>query len=257
MWRRKRRPGLMVVTLVALCLGGALTACGGSDDGEGYAAVGAGQTGPKGAVQPSGAVTLVPLDPKATGPELTSSTSRPSPGPPASDTGTGSRTGTVPGGTATAPPPVSGAPAPPRTPGSPATTPATPAKPPASAPPAPAPTSTAPPTKPPAPAPTPEPALLTLSAPVLTDTDRRWCENVTVGFRNTGGTAARSGTVTFATHVIGALGIDWATLSSSQPLPAPIQAGTTRTQTYTVCVDSWRVPLGMHVDTQKVTASWR
>lgn len=247
MRQRKRRPGLVVV---ALCLGGALTACGGSDDGEGYAAVGGGQTGPKGAVQPSGAVTLVPLDPKATGPELTSSTYRPSPRPPG---GTGSRTGTVSGGTATAPPPVNGTPAPPHTPGSPATT---PPKPTASAPaPAPAPTTTAPTTKPPAPAPTP--ALLTLSAPVLTDTDKRWCENVTLTFRNTGGTAARSGTVTFATHVIGALGIDWATLTSSQPLPAPLQAGTSRTQTYTVCVDSWRVPLGMHVDTQKVTAAWQ
>ncbi|MCX2179042.1 hypothetical protein KV205_00630 [Streptomyces sp. SKN60] len=249
MWRRKRQPGLVVV---ALCLGGALTACGGSDDGEGYAAVGAGQTVPKGAVPPSGTVTLVPLDPKATGPELTSSTSRPSPRP---SGGTGSRTGTVPGGTATAPPPVSGAPAPPRTPGSPATT---PAKPPTTSAPSPAPTSTAPPpTKPPAHAPAPAPALLTLSAPVLTDTDKRWCENVTLTFRNTGGTAARSGTVTFATHVIGALGIDWATLTSSQSLPAPIQAGATRTQTYTVCVDSWRVPLGMHVDTQKVTAAWQ
>jgi hypothetical protein len=76
-------------------------------------------------------------------------------------------------------------------------------------------------------------------------------------FRNTGGRAATSGTVTFATHVIGALGVDWATIESSQPLPAPIPAGTAKTRTYTVCVDSWRVPLGMHVDTQKVTATWR
>ncbi|MFJ3905065.1 hypothetical protein [Streptomyces sp. NPDC090025] len=98
--------------------------------------------------------------------------------------------------------------------------------------------------------------MLALSAPVLTDTDKRWCENVTVAFRNTGGSAARSGTVTFATHVIGALGVDWATVTSSQPLPAPIAAGTTRSRTYTVCVESWRVPLGMRVDTRKVTAAW-
>ncbi|MEU7026731.1 hypothetical protein AB0A60_08550 [Streptomyces sp. NPDC046275] len=269
MWRRKRRPGLMVV---ALCLGGALTACGGSDDGEGYAALGAGSS-PKGAVPPSGSVTLVPLDPATTAPGLTSSTSRPSPAPEGREgsagsasspdgpdgpgsgtsagtgtgtgTGRGVGTGTEPGGTATAPPPVTGAPAPPRTPGSPATTPG------------PAPTPTAPAPAPSTTAPAPAPALLTLSTPVLTDTDRRWCENVTVTFRNTGGTAARSGTVTFATHVIGALGIDWATVTTTQPLPAPIQAGTTRTHTYTVCVDSWRVPIGMRVDTRKVTASWR
>ncbi|MGW4162934.1 hypothetical protein [Streptomyces sp. NPDC004788] len=92
---------------------------------------------------------------------------------------------------------------------------------------------------------------------MLGDTDARWCENVTVTFRNTGGTAARSGTVTFATHVIGALGIDWATVKSSQPLPAPIAAGAAKTRTYTVCVDSWRVPLGMRVDTREVTAVWQ
>ncbi|CAM5546494.1 hypothetical protein SNARM312S_00605 [Streptomyces narbonensis] len=99
--------------------------------------------------------------------------------------------------------------------------------------------------------------MLTVSTPVLADGDRRWCERVTVTFRNTGGTAARSGTVTFATHIIGALGVDWATITSSQPLPAPIAAATSRTQTYTVCVDSWRVPLGMRVDTRKVTVSWQ
>ncbi|WP_329622240.1 hypothetical protein OG357_18740 [Streptomyces sp. NBC_01255] len=119
--------------------------------------------------------------------------------------------------------------------------------------------STAPPTTPgrPSPSPTPPPALLTVSAPALADADRRWCEQVTVTFRNTGGTAARSGTVTFATHVIGALGVDWATVTSSQALPAPIAAGTARTQTYRVCVDSWRVPLGMRIDTQQVTVSWQ
>ncbi|MGW2300507.1 hypothetical protein [Streptomyces sp. NPDC001809] len=99
--------------------------------------------------------------------------------------------------------------------------------------------------------------MVTVSPPVLTDGDRRWCEKVTVTFRNSGGTAARSGTVTFATHVIGALGVDWATLTSSQPLPAPIAPGTARTETYTVCVDSWRVPLGMRIDTRKVSATWR
>ncbi|MFI8522281.1 hypothetical protein ACIGEZ_31355 [Streptomyces sp. NPDC085481] len=96
-----------------------------------------------------------------------------------------------------------------------------------------------------------------MSAPTLTDADARWCENVTVTFRNTGGTAIRSGTVDFGTHIIGALGIDWGTIRSSRPLPAPLAAGAVRTETYTVCVDSWRVPLGMHVDTREVTAAWQ
>lgn len=76
-------------------------------------------------------------------------------------------------------------------------------------------------------------------------------------FRNTGGSPVTSGTVTFATHIIGALGIDWATIESAQPLPAPIAAGGLRKQAYTVCVDAWRVPLGMHIETQSVTAGWK
>ncbi|WP_317452022.1 MULTISPECIES: hypothetical protein [unclassified Streptomyces] len=92
---------------------------------------------------------------------------------------------------------------------------------------------------------------------MLADGDRRWCERVTVTFRNSGGTAARTGTVTFATHVIGALGVDWATLVSTRPLPGPIEAGAARTETYTVCVESWRVPLGMRIDTREVTVAGR
>lgn len=231
--------------MVALCLGGALTACGSGDDGEGYAAVGAGST-PKDAVRPSGSVTLIPLDGSPSASGTTSSTSSPSPRPPgttpapsAGGTGPDTGTGTVPGtsrpGTIPAPPGTT----PPRT---------------ATAPP---PGTTAPPA-PPQPPPSPTtPATLILSAPILTDADKRWCERVTVTFHNTGGTAATSGTVTFATHIIGALGIDWATIESAQPLPAPLAAGAAQTRTYTVCVDSWRVPLGMHVDTQKVTATWK
>ncbi|AWZ05167.1 hypothetical protein DRB96_03650 [Streptomyces sp. ICC1] len=77
-----------------------------------------------------------------------------------------------------------------------------------------------------------------------------------MSFTNTGTTAARSGTVSFATHIIGALGVDWATITTTQPLPAPIAGSTTKTQTYRVCVESWRVPLGMHIETRKVTAAW-
>ncbi|WP_405714847.1 hypothetical protein [Streptomyces sp. NBC_00046] len=96
--------------------------------------------------------------------------------------------------------------------------------------------------------------MLAVGEPVRAAADERWCEKVTVEFRNTGGSPARSGTVTFATHVIGALGVDWATVESTGPLPAPIDAGAARTATYTVCVDAWRVPLGMHVETRDVTA---
>ncbi|GAA2790666.1 hypothetical protein GCM10019017_40170 [Streptomyces showdoensis] len=245
--------------VLALCLGGALTACGSGGEDEGYAAVGAGSS-PKGAVAPSGSVTLVPLDPERTGD--TSSTSSPSPRPPGG-------TGTPPGGTAAGAPDgparagtpgdprTTTAPPPSRTPGAPAT-PAPATTPPAPGPKPPGPTGPGTPATPrPGPTTAPVPAALTLSAPSLADTDRRWCENVTVTIRNTGGTAARSGTVGFATHIIGALGVDWATIRSSQPLPAPIAPGTARTQTYTVCVDSWRVPLGMRVDTRSVTASWQ
>ncbi len=100
------------------------------------------------------------------------------------------------------------------------------------------------------------PASLALGAPQRAAAGKRWCEQVTVEFRNTGGSPARSGTVTFATHIIGALGVDWATIRTSQPLPAPIAAGSTRSETYTVCLESWRVPLGMRVETRDVSAVW-
>lgn len=96
-----------------------------------------------------------------------------------------------------------------------------------------------------------------MSDPVREPTDQRWCEKVTLGFHNSGGTAVRSGTVTFGTHVIGALGIDWATVESTEKLPAPIGAGTRKEQTWTVCVDAWRVPLGMHIETRDVTVRWQ
>ncbi|MFF9866639.1 hypothetical protein ACF1G0_14620 [Streptomyces sp. NPDC013953] len=120
----------------------------------------------------------------------------------------------------------------------------------------PAPTTPAPSTPPTDRPPPPAPAALVVGDHVRTPTDRRWCEKVAVEFRNTGGAPVRSGTVTFATHIIGALGVDWATVVSTQPLPAPLPAGAAKRDTYTVCVDSWRVPLGMHIDTRDVTADW-
>ncbi|MEW2161529.1 hypothetical protein AB0912_00790 [Streptomyces sp. NPDC007084] len=76
-------------------------------------------------------------------------------------------------------------------------------------------------------------------------------------FHNTGGTAVRSGTVTFGTHIIGALGIDWATVKSTETLPAPIAAGARKDTTWTVCVDAWRVPLGMRIETRDVSVRWK
>ncbi|MFI8511569.1 hypothetical protein ACIGHB_10580 [Streptomyces sp. NPDC085460] len=284
MRRRKQQP---VLAAVALCLGGALTACGGGGDGEGFAAVGAGPS-PGGAVGPSGAVTLVPLDsPTASG--TTSSTSSPPPAPESPpgaspspgagtstpsaprtrqtgsggpDAGSGSGTGQAGGSggrTESAGPPggpSGGGPSEGASPGGgssprPATTPPrTPGPGPAPTTPAPRPTVTTTP-------PPPGPAVLTVSAPVTADGEKRWCERVTVTFRNTGGSPVAAGTATFATHVIGALGVDWGTVTTSQALPAPIAPGAARTETYTVCVESWRVPLGMRVDTREVTATWR
>ncbi|MFE1798595.1 hypothetical protein ACFW9L_20920 [Streptomyces sp. NPDC059517] len=100
------------------------------------------------------------------------------------------------------------------------------------------------------------PAVLVVGEPAREPADKRWCEKVTVGFRNTGGTAVRSGTVTFGTHVIGALGIDWATVESVERLPVPIAPGSRTEKTWTVCVDAWRVPLGMHVETRDVSVRW-
>ncbi len=116
--------------------------------------------------------------------------------------------------------------------------------------------SAAPPTSSPAPSAPPTAAKLTVSDPEREPADRRWCEKVTLVFRNSGGTTVRSGTVTFGTHIIGALGIDWATVESTEQLPAPIGAGARKEKTWTVCVDAWRVPLGMHVETRDVDVRW-
>ncbi|MEU2773222.1 hypothetical protein ABZ646_09860 [Streptomyces sp. NPDC007162] len=102
----------------------------------------------------------------------------------------------------------------------------------------------------------PAPAALTWSAPTREATDKRWCEKVTVAFRNSGGTAVRSGTITLGTHVIDLLGIDWSTIGSTRRLPVPIAPGSRTDRTWTVCVDAWRVPLGMHVETRVVAVDW-
>ncbi|WP_338671663.1 hypothetical protein V1460_01575 [Streptomyces sp. SCSIO 30461] len=250
--RRQGRPVGYRLAGLTLCLGGALAACGGGGQGGGYAAVGAAgaDSGPHGAVRPSGSVALVPLDGAPTpgaGGESDTAAEAQTPGPSASRGALTEPGGPVRSGTAAdAPPGRPGRPASPS--GAPTITPA--------------PTDTGDsepggsPSDPggsdPAPAPSPGPAVLSVGAPERDGTDRRWCEKVTLTFRNSGDSPAGSGTITLGTHIIGGLGIDWATIRSSHPVPAPIAAKATRTQTYTVCVDSWRVPLGMHIETRDV-----
>ncbi|MFB8106203.1 hypothetical protein ACFC3O_25795 [Streptomyces sp. NPDC056007] len=285
----RRRGTAIVASAAALCLGGGLlTGCGGGPGDDGYVAVGAVGSGParSGSTGPPGKVTLVPLDggggteddggggaagdgpgpgsppSSAHAPDTADGlTGRPAARPDGSGPtggGSGSRarteapgasgTGITPGGAPAATRPAASSK--PSKPGS-GSTPSTPGSP--------KPgggggtTSPPPPTEP---APPPTPAALQLSAPQRAPADKRWCEKVTVEFRNTGGSPARSGTIAFATHIIGALGVDWATIRSSQSLPTPIAGGATRSETYTVCVESWRVPLGMRVETQDVSAVW-
>lgn len=217
-----------------------LAACGGDGPGGGYVAVGSGQRGPD-SVTPTGSVTLVPLD----GGGSTSGSGRNSPGgaPASGDAGTSGspdapeRTATDGGDSPTAPGPTGtdGRTTPP------ATSPA----------PAPSPTSGNGNGKAPA------PADLTWGDPTTQPTDRRWCQKVTVGFVNSGGTAVRAGSVTFGTHVIGALGIDWGTVGSTADLPVPIAPGAHEDHTWTVCVDVWRVPLGMRIETRDVSVQWK
>ncbi|WP_328670083.1 hypothetical protein [Streptomyces sp. NBC_00328] len=272
----------MSTSAAVLCLGGVLAACGSGGSGGGYAAVGAADGSARASgtvVAPSGEVSLAPLDgtaddgsdtagskggsgsgsgTSATGPGGASSGSTGDPGGPdgsaagpagsgspqagegGSGAGTGGAgatgsTGSGTGGGSSSPSGSSSGGDSGRTGGSSGSS---------SAPPAPGPTVSA------------GPAVLSVSDPSRAATDQRWCEKVTVSFGNTGGTAVRSGTVTFGTHIIGALGIDWATIRSAETLPAPIAAGAKKSGTWTVCVDAWRVPLGMHIETQDVSVRW-
>ncbi|MGW3334591.1 hypothetical protein ACWDF9_29055 [Streptomyces rubiginosohelvolus] len=273
-----RRGTAIAASAAALCLGtGLLSGCG-SGPGDGYTAVGAaaGDSKPRSDGAPSGDVTLTPLDGRGGG-GGTSPSGGTSPGPgtsPSAGSSGGGRSGDAQDGSGGA---RTGAPdgrqaagssgGPGEAPSQPAD-PSAPSKPGGSGgagsppggstgnPSPPGSGSPGSPSSPKPPAPPATPAALTLSAPQRAAADKRWCEKVTVQFRNTGGSPARSGTVTFATHIIGALGVDWATITSSQPLPSPISAGSTRSKTYTVCVESWRVPLGMRVETQDVSAVW-
>ncbi|MET7439856.1 hypothetical protein ACFYQQ_18760 [Streptomyces sp. NPDC005496] len=246
---RDRRGALLGASAAVVCLGAVAVTCGGGGLGGGYVAVGpaGGPPGASGAAAPTGDVTLAPLDEEggAAPPAVNrgadqgrsdpASSSAPGTGPtrsPGAQTrGPGATTedGTERPGSAGAGG-DSGRPGAGSGGG----------------------TATEAPASPPA-----GPAVLTAGEPRRAAGEHRWCEEVTVSFRNTGGTAVRSGTVTFGTHVVGALGIDWATVESTEDLPAPIAAGAVEERTWTVCVDAWRVPLGMHVETRDVSVRWR
>lgn len=230
-WTHGRQGALIGASAAVVCLGGLLAACGGSGGGDGYTAVGAPGATARPTAGPTGEVTLVPLD-TAT-PDATNS---------AADSGTSaSPTGRT--SDAARPVPSSGGAKAGRTPASSA---------PAGR------TTSAAPSAPPSTTPgKPSPADLSWSAPERAEGEKRWCEEVTVRFHNPGGSPVRSGTVTLGTHIIGALGVDWGTVESQEELPAPIEGGARKERTWTVCVDAWRVPLGMHIETRDVSVRWR
>ncbi|GAA2653776.1 hypothetical protein GCM10010307_65650 [Streptomyces vastus] len=252
-WIRGRRGAVAGASAaVALCLGGVLAACGGGgSDDEGYVAVGAAGGSPPASgagAAPTGEVSLVPLEgaPGSHG-DGGRGRSEGAPGPDGAGSGGAREPGTEPaagpspsagqgtsggeGGSGRAEGREEG-----RTEGSPAPS--------SSA--GDSDSGTAPHT----------PAALNVSDPAREPTDKRWCEKVTLDFHNTGGSAVRSGTVTFETHIIDLLGIDWATIKSAEKLPAPVGAGARKEKTWTVCVDAWRVPLGMHIETRDVSVRW-
>ncbi|MFI9549227.1 hypothetical protein ACIHAR_35785 [Streptomyces sp. NPDC052016] len=257
-WTQGRRGAVLGASaVVVVCTGGLLAADGGGR-GEGYVAVGAAPGASGAAVPPTGEVRLLPLDepagsgaPGATagGPGNSGSgnsgsgdSAGPAPGASASDPS--AETSAVPGpggGTGSGPAGVSDS----RPDGT--TSPSAPPPPPGHTP--------APPPDPPSSEPA-RPAALTVGAAERTPTDRRWCERVSLPLHNSGGTAVRSGTVTLGTHIIDSIGIDWATIESTHPLPTPISPGARERGTWTVCVDAWRVPLGMRVETRDVSVRW-
>ncbi|MFD7663209.1 hypothetical protein [Streptomyces sp. NPDC059788] len=267
---RAPRTPRALLPATALCLAALLCACG-DGGGRGHAAVGAagpadGRT-PTRPVPPRDGITLTPLD--GDGSPVTDN----GPGPHASSSAASPPTASPP----TASPPTASPPSTGRDtanssdsgadgghrgghdttapPGSPTGRPSegAPQRPPET-----------PPDRGSGPGPTPKPSPEPSTPPHLTtgplkraDTDVRWCENVSLALRNTGDRPVTSGTVTFGTHIIGALGIDWATRTSTHPLPTPIAGGARRTATWRVCVAAWRVPPGMHIDTEDVRLNWR
>lgn len=101
------------------------------------------------------------------------------------------------------------------------------------------------------------PAKLSVGDHTRAAGDERWCEKVTVPLHNTGGAAVTSGSVTFTTKVLGALGTGRGTVETRQTLRVPIEPGERESQSYQVCVDSWRVVLGGSIETQDVRVDWQ
>ncbi|WP_155060035.1 hypothetical protein [Streptomyces blattellae] len=267
-WTHGRRGAAIGASAAVVCLGGMLAACGAQGGGDGYVATGSAPQASGEAVRPTGDVSLVPLDPEtqaplsegpADSPGAGGSSSGPSvrEGPsgadspdPAPSTGTEAATGAETGaeteaGTGVETAAGTGVETAAGTGAEGAESPRTPA------------TSPPPSSGGSSPTASPAPAALTWSEPEREPTDERWCEKVTVDFHNSGGTAVRSGTVTFETHIIGLLGIDWGTVESTEELPVPVRAGARKEQSWTVCVDEWRVPLGMHIETRDVSVQWK
>jgi hypothetical protein len=243
-WTHGRRHAAIGASAAVVCLGGMLAACRAQGDGDGYVATGSAPQAPGKAVQPTGGVSLVPLDAETSAPP--SKGPADSPGAGGSSSAPSAREGE--GATADSPTPSTETEGEGETGGESETegaeSPRTPAT-------SPSPSGGGSPTT------SPAPAALTWSEPEREPTDKRWCEKVTVDFHNSGGTAVRSGTVTFGTHIIGALGIDWGTVESAEKLPVPVGAGARKEKTWTVCVDEWRVPLGMHIETRDVAVRWK
>ncbi|MFJ5803039.1 hypothetical protein [Streptomyces decoyicus] len=277
----RRTTTVASASAAVLCLGALLTGCG-SAAGQGYVAVGAagpadGQA-PTRAVPPGDGVELTPLDGDGgrrggsgsgsgdgDGNGGSAPAGRPGSGPPAGSGGgeaaDGSGAPGSPGASGASPGPS----APPAgahsghgdgatSPGSP-DAPNSPSHPGGSTPPHGSPTPEPP--SPTIPAGADAPAGLLIGKPALAGTDVRWCQKVTLDFLNSGDRPVTAGTVTFGTHIIGALGIDWATITSTHELPLPLAPGKKKTGTWRVCVDGWRVPLGMHLDTKDVTFGWK
>ncbi|WP_269855276.1 hypothetical protein [Streptomyces sp. RPT161] len=233
-----RRPGagsgrvLLAASAVVLCLAAlALLTWGtGGTGGGGRLAVGsAGSSAdPAHAVPPDGKVTLVPLD--GTSGSATPPTGTVAAGSTAPRTSEGASRPvvTAPSGSARSGPWTS-----PQAPTSPApTTPGSPSTP---------------------SAPGSRPAHLVVGGLRQAAAGQRWCQEVTVDLANSGDLPVTSGSVTFATHVIGLLGVDWATIDTTEKVPVPIAGGQRVSRTWEICVDSWRVPLGVHIETRSVT----
>ncbi|WP_185994027.1 hypothetical protein [Streptomyces benahoarensis] len=259
-------PSRTASAVAVCCLGGALLVGCGSGAGQGYAAVGAAGEGAATGAPSGQGVELTPLDgsgapahrtPGGGGGDATGNSGEgqdpANSAPGGAPSGAPDQSGTDPDG--------SGGPG---APGGPDASASPPARPGASGSPGPSNTPDAPgsPSAPGLPSPTVPagegaPAGLVIGKPVRADGGERWCEQVAFPVLNTGTEPVTVGRVTFGTHIIGGLGIDWDTRTSTRKLPLPLPPGARRTASYRVCVDAWRVPLGMHIETKDVSFDWK